>query len=123
MNDCAIIPLTHGMFAIVDIEDYDELNKYSWQARKSYSRYYAQRKSVHYGHEVWIRMHRQIMNTPWGYIVHHKNRRTLDNRKVNLENMTLRNHKLLHQTTFPGRLRIKRDPNFQEENAGTPTNS
>jgi len=45
-------------------------------------------------------MHRQIMHTPKGFIVHHKNRRTLDNRKQNLINLTDEQHKEVHKYPF-----------------------
>ena len=38
------IPLTQGQFALVDIEDYPQLSKFTWYARKSHNTYYAVRK-------------------------------------------------------------------------------
>jgi len=96
------------MFAIIDAEDYEEINKYTWQARKSFCRYYAQRKVKTKTGEFWIKMHRQIMNTPSGYIVHHKNHRTMDNRKCNLANMTQKDHRHEHTSSFPGRCPVKK---------------
>lgn len=110
--DYRFIELTHGKRAIVDAELFDDLNKYHWQARKSFSRWYAMRKVVSNGREFWIRMHRQIMNTPRDQITHHKNRNTMDNRRANLVNMTQRDHRFLHQNTFP-RL-IKREKTSEE---------
>jgi len=37
------IPLTQGMFAIVDEEDYNRLNHFKWYAYKSGNTYYARR--------------------------------------------------------------------------------
>jgi len=99
--DYAFIKLTHGRRAIVDAELYPSLSTYHWQARKSYCRWYAMRKVVRDGREFWVRMHRQIMNTPRDQITHHVNRNTMDNRRENLENMTQRDHHFLHQSTFP----------------------
>ncbi len=104
LDNFGLIPLTHGMVAIVDLDDFERLKKYTWHARKSFSRFYAMRKVVHDGKEFWIRMHREVMHTPQGQITHHKNRRTMDNRKSNLENMIGKDHKFLHQTKFPGRV-------------------
>lgn len=100
LTNVGFIQLTHGMVAVVDADMVEELSKYSWQARKSFSRYYAMRKVVNNGKEHWIRMHRQIWKTPNGMIGHHKNRNTLDNRKSNGENMTQKNHRQLHITTI-----------------------
>lgn len=97
----AIIKLTHGMTAIIDPEDFEEINKYFWHAKKSFSRWYAMRKVVKNGKEYWVRMHRQIMNTPIGQVTHHKNRRTMDNRRSNLENMFQQHHRYLHQGILP----------------------
>lgn len=119
--DYRFIELTHGKRAIVDAELFDDLNKYHWQARKSFCRWYAMRKVVSNGREFWIRMHRQIMNTPRDQIVHHKNRNTLDNRRAELENMTQKNHKFLHQNTFP-RL-IKREKLCPEPGFGSSKSS
>jgi len=91
-----IIPLTHGKYAKVSPEDYNALNKFNWHARKSHCRYYAMRKMVKHGHEVWIRMHRFIAKTPVGQFTHHKNRITLDNRRENLQNMSPLEHRLEH---------------------------
>lgn len=101
----AIIKLTHGMTAIVDPEDFEYLNQFAWQARKSYSRYYAMRKVVTNGHEHWIRMHREIWKTPNGQIGHHKNRQTLDNRKSNGENMTQKIHQQIHINKMPQQIK------------------
>ncbi len=103
----AIIKLTHGMTAIVDPEDFEYLNQFHWQARKSYSRYYAMRKVVTNGHEHWIRMHREIWKTPKDMIGHHKNRRTLDNRKSNGENMTQKIHQAIHVNKMPQQIKYE----------------
>jgi hypothetical protein len=76
------IPLTRGLFAIVDAEDYEWLSQYKWCAQFSeYTRtYYAVRKCR--GHTVF--MHRMIMNPPGGKVVDHMNGNGLDNRRCNL---------------------------------------
>ena len=86
--------------AIVDLEDYDNLNQYKWYVIKQHGLPYAARKETSKARTYWIRMHRQIMHTPFGQIVHHKNRRTLDNRKINLRNRTDAQHRAIHADPF-----------------------
>lgn len=108
LSNFACIKLKPDGATLVDPEDYKHLNQWKWYKRKSFNRYYAQRPIRTKTGTFWLKMHRQIMQTPPGYVVHHKNRRTMDNRKSNLENMTQKNHKLLHTTEFPGRCPILR---------------
>jgi hypothetical protein len=109
LTNIGFIQLTHGMVAVVDADMVEELSKYSWQARKSFSRYYAMRKVVSNGREHWIRMHRQIWKTPRDMIGHHINRNTLDNRRSNGENMTQKNHRMLHITTIDRLAKVYED--------------
>jgi hypothetical protein len=81
------IELTQGKVAIVDDEDYDELNKYKWYAHKDHQweRWYASRMSNRInGKRKLIMMHRKIMKDSSGKIIDHKNHDGLDNRKCNL---------------------------------------
>ena len=94
-----LIHIGHGLAAIVDTEDYPALSKYCWRLYKSQNCWYAVRREQRNGATRIIRMHRQIMNTPPGYVPHHKNRCTLDNRKSNLENLTDPQHALAHHKT------------------------
>jgi hypothetical protein len=86
------IPLTRGKFAIVDQKHYDRLSQYKWQAGKSSSSgtFYAARS-------VWdkvnkkkrtIKMHREIICSPYPLVVDHINHNGLDNRKANLRPAT-----------------------------------
>ncbi len=76
------IGLTQGKYAIVDVEDYEKLNKDKWYLFESKvkDKFYAVRTEGRRN----IFMHRRIMNAPQGSIVDHKNRNGLDNRKDNL---------------------------------------
>jgi hypothetical protein len=78
------IPLTQGKFAIVDADDYEKLNCYSWQCRESGATFYALRLQFGNGRVRIISMHREIMHAPKGMVVDHKNHNGLDNRKENL---------------------------------------
>lgn len=74
-----------GLEAIVDDEDFDRLNSWTWNAyrNKGYSSWYATRQTED---GFIISMHREIMGCTRGDRVRidHCNRNTLDNRKSNL---------------------------------------
>lgn len=81
------IKLTQGKSTIVSDRDYRRLSKFKWCAKQSSSDWYAVRG-------VWlkkarrvqiVRMHRIIMHCPANKQVHHKNGKSLDNRRRNLE--------------------------------------
>lgn len=75
------INLTQGKVAIVDDEDFEELNKYKWCYLNAG---YACRESS----GKMILMHRDINKTPNNKITDHINGNGLDNRKVNLRTCT-----------------------------------
>ena len=78
--DVRYIALTKGKFAIVDAADYEELNRYKWNAMKVGGKWYARRSIV----GGVVLMHRQIMNAPDDMLVDHINGNGLDDRRVNL---------------------------------------
>jgi len=100
LDNFALIKVHPGTTAIVDIDDFENLKQHKWYIIKQHGLPYAARKVSTNGKVYWVRMHRQIMHTPTGQIVHHKNRRTLDNRKQNLENMTDKDHQAEHRDPF-----------------------
>ena len=75
------IQLTRGKVAIVDDEDFEELNRYKWHCSKTG---YAIRTDHRGGKRKDIRMHRQILSEPDGFLIDHINGDKLDNRRVNL---------------------------------------
>lgn len=76
------IPLSQGLFALVDDEDFEKLSKYKWRADRGNSTFYAARL-VEKGRN--IRMHRQILGvTDPKMDVDHKNGNGIDNRRSNL---------------------------------------
>jgi AP2 domain len=85
------IPLTQGMSALVDDEDYEELMKHKWQAawdprKKSF---YATRSTTVKRMRVGFVMHRVILKVTDPRIkVDHRNHDTLDNRRRNLRPAT-----------------------------------
>ena len=82
MDDSKVcrIPLTQGYFAIVDADDYEELNQYKWHVKVKSNGRYAYRTQ---GRKE-IPMHRQILNAPAGMWCDHINHNGLDNRRCNL---------------------------------------
>lgn len=81
-----LIPLTRGMYTIVDERDFTKLSKYNWFARKSDRNYYAFR-TVGKKH---IRMHRAITHAPKGMVVDHIDHDGLNNRRSNLRVCTIK---------------------------------
>ncbi len=83
--DIMPIPLTQGLFAIVDGDDYECIAKHKWYAEKHSRNFYATRKSPKInGYRHSIRMHREVLGAKKGQQFDHKNRCGLDNRKNNL---------------------------------------
>jgi hypothetical protein len=75
------IGLTQGKSAIVDDEDFPELARYRWHARRHKNKWYACRTVVD-GKDVY--MHRLLMGSPQGVPVGHVNGDGLDNRRENI---------------------------------------
>ena len=79
------IKLTQGEVALVDEEDFEELNQYKWCVnKKCYNGFIAVRNEGKPPHRQTIYMHRAIINCPKGSEVDHINHNPLDNRRCNL---------------------------------------
>lgn len=105
------IPLTRGMFALVDDEDFKELSKYKWCAIRGKNTWYAMRKRRvgEAGRKKTCMMHRMILNVDDPNIFcDHKNGDGIDNRRCNLrqcsssENGTNRPFQKNNTTGFKG---------------------
>ncbi len=85
-----LIPLSRGMFSIVDADDYEKLVQYRWSTTSSNGKYYAHsriKRSEQCSSRKLVVMHRIIMGVDVGsskVYVDHINGDTLDNRKANL---------------------------------------
>ncbi len=83
-----VIPLSRGMSAVVDIQDFAAISPWKWHALKvkkagGRARYYAARTD--YSSRKMILMHRVIMDPGIGEKVDHRDPEcTLDNRRCNL---------------------------------------
>lgn len=72
------------MFAIVDDEDYEELNAFKWCAQKRGNTCYAVRALRVDGKWTIVQMHAQIMQTPKGMHTDHRDGNGLNNQRANL---------------------------------------
>lgn len=95
------IPLTKGFKAIVDDENFEELNKYNWHAMGN-GRYAARRKTISPKVYKIVYMHREINKTPKGVHTDHINGNRFDNRKDNLRNCTKSENSMAYQTKRSG---------------------
>ena len=78
------IALTRNLRAIVDDEDYERLIAYRWNAVMPANTWYAQTNLVVHGVRRTIQMQQIILDAPPGFIVDHRSRNGLDNRRANL---------------------------------------
>lgn len=83
-GDIAYVPLTRGLFAIIDASMADNVAKYNWQAIKAPNTNYVSRVSVSKGIRTTISLHRFVMGFPDCKQVDHINGNGLDNRLSNL---------------------------------------
>jgi hypothetical protein len=74
------IPLTQGLYAIVDASDFPWLSLHNWCAKKDGQTYYAMRRR----NGRIIHMHQEIMVPAEGYVVDHINGRGWDCRRSNM---------------------------------------
>lgn len=92
------IPLTKGQFAIVDVCDFEELNKFLWHAQwdSRGRKYYAARGIKRPGTKRFrmVKMHNVISQPRRGKMVDHWNGDTLDNRRCNLREATQRQNRM-----------------------------
>lgn len=77
-------PSYSNVFAMVDDEDFDELNQWKWSAEKREKTFYAIRRVCVGGVQSTIRMHRQIASTPSTSEVDHADGNGLNNQRGNL---------------------------------------
>ena len=79
------IYLGEGEFTIVDADIYYRLGNLKWYLTGKEGRFYAVRSAkIDDTRTTTVRLHREIMNEPAGFLVDHRNNDTLDNRRDNL---------------------------------------
>lgn len=88
-GNTAIVPLTRGLEALIDVQDIPLVAGYNWYAAPSGHTFYAGR-NMRVGDKVHtIKMHRVLMRVSDSTIIDHINQNGLDNRRENLRRATL----------------------------------
>lgn len=83
----AYIELTRGMYALIDIEDADDVERFNWYTDPMNMglNIYASRSAREKGRKKYRSMHKHIFGSvPEGMTVDHKSCNSLDNRRSNL---------------------------------------
>ena len=87
------IQLTQGKIALVDDEDFEDLNQWEWYAAKNNNTFYAKRGIYSEGKRRQVLMHRQILNPPDDMQIDHEDHNGLNCQKNNLRHCTVsQNH-------------------------------
>lgn len=102
------IPLTKGLFALVDDSDYELTSQFTWTAlvckRTAYA--YFRRRAA--GRSPVTLMHRMLMNAPVGTQVDHINSNGLDCRRSNMRVCSIaENHRNIRKRINPTSSRYK----------------
>lgn len=66
------VPLTKGLVALVDDEDYERVMRYKWCATRAHNTWYGMRRIRIDGKRTTQMLHRFILNAPSGVEVDHK---------------------------------------------------
>lgn len=109
MSQTLEIPLTRGLTATIDAQDFEKISQFKWCAKKSGSRYYA----VAYvrgggrSNNKQVAMHRLILDYYGPLDVDHINGNQLDNRKCNLRIVTRSQNNLNQKKVRKGTSKYK----------------
>ena len=88
-GDMREVALTQGKVALVDDEDYEDLSRYKWHARKIGRIWYAERNTPRVaGRSTTVLMHRQVVGAAPGQQVDHQDGNGLHNWRENLRYST-----------------------------------
>lgn len=96
------IPLTQGLYATVDDEDFDRLNQYKWKVVRGHRTFYAIRQLSTNGKYKSIYMHREILGLQDRKVeADHIDHNGLNNTRQNLRPAT-RSENLQNTSSRPG---------------------
>ncbi len=87
----AVVPLTKGQYALIDVDDWEIIGKNRWcaQGPTSAGKYYAVRRQCGAAKKTTtLYMHRAILFPDGGPNVDHRSTNSLDNRRSNLRECT-----------------------------------
>ncbi len=103
LTNFAMVKVGDHAAAIVDKEFEEYARTYSWHIVRRYGCIYAARDHVTDRGTTIIFMHRKIARCPRGFVVHHRNKNTLDNRLINLQCCSKDQHRQFHKygTSIP----------------------
>jgi len=82
----ALVPLSQDKFAIIDVEDAEEIGKYNWHLNNH--GYAVRKSSAVFAKPAMITMHRVINNTLEGFDTDHIDGNRINNIKSNLRSAT-----------------------------------
>lgn len=82
--DVCSIPLTKGLYALVDRCDYARISKHKWHVMRAANTWYAVRNIRKNGRVNKVLMHHEILPKKDGFETDHRNGFGLDNRRENL---------------------------------------
>lgn len=97
VDDTRLIPLSQGLFAIVDASDYEWLNQWKWYAFKGYKTFYAARKEFR---RKTVLMHSMLL--PDAPVTDHIDGNGLNNARSNLRSAT-KSQNAANNTQRPGK--------------------
>ncbi len=82
------IPLTRGMYALVDNQDYERLAEFNWRAHRTECGYYASSSFWDGEKNHCVYMHRLILGAKKGECTDHSDHNPLNNQRKNITIVT-----------------------------------
>lgn len=79
------LPLSQGLFSVVNNEDWERLSTFKWCATKNGTKWYAKRRAVVDGKQTSVYLHKEVLRIKDSTVlVDHKDGDGLNNRRRNL---------------------------------------